>query len=512
MGEWADQWQHEGRKNIWGAVPTVIEMQSEGGAAGTLHGALQAGALGTTFTASQGLLLMIPNMYKIAGELTPAVIHVAARTVATHALSIFGDHSDVMATRATGFAMLASNSVQEASDFALIAHAAAFESRIPFLHFFDGFRTSHEVNKIAPLSDEDLRALINEKYVLDHRERALSPDRPVLRGTAQNPDVFFQAREASNPFYRACPTIVQDVMDRFAARTGRSYQLFDYVGAPDAERVIVIMGSGAGAVEEVVKYLLLQKEKVGLLKVRLFRPFEVTSFVAALPKTTANIAVLDRTKEPGSLGEPLYLDVLTALNESRVAEDQRSPRVTGGRYGLSSKEFTPAMAKAVFDELKRAVPKNHFTVGIRDDVTHTSLEYDPEFSTEDPRTVRALFYGLGSDGTVGANKNSIKIIGKNTDNYAQGYFVYDSKKAGSITVSHLRFGPHPIQSSYLISKATFVACHQFQFLERMDVLAAAEPGATFLLNSPFGPGDVWNHLPRAGPAHNHPEAIEVFCD
>jgi pyruvate-ferredoxin/flavodoxin oxidoreductase len=425
------------------------------------------------------------------------VIHVAARTVATHALSIFGDHSDVMATRATGFAMLASNSVQEASDFALIAQAAALESRIPFLHFFDGFRTSHEVNKITPLSDEDLRALVNEKYVLDHRERALSPDRPVLRGTAQNPDVFFQAREASNPFYRACPTIVQDVMNRFAARTARSYQLFDYVGAPDAERVIVMMGSGAGAVEEAVKYLLQQKEKVGLLKVRLFRPFDATSFVAALPKTTATIAVLDRTKEPGSLGEPLYLDVLTALNESRVAEEQRSPRVTGGRYGLSSKEFTPAMAKAVFDELKRAVPKNHFTVGIRDDVTHTSLEYDPEFSTEDPRTVRALFYGLGSDGTVGANKNSIKIIGKNTDNYAQGYFVYDSKKAGSVTVSHLRFGLHPIQSSYLISKATFVACHQFQFLERMDVLVAAEPGATFLLNSPFGPGDVWNHLPRA---------------
>ena len=497
MGEWADQWREEGQKNIWGVVPTVVEMQSEGGAAGALHGALQAGALGTTFTASQGLLLMIPNMYKIAGELTPAVIHVAARTLATHALSIFGDHSDVMATRATGFAMLASNSVQEASDFALIAQAASLESRIPFLHFFDGFRTSHEVNKMTPLSDEDLRAMIDETFVLAHRERALSPDRPVLRGTAQNPDVFFQAREAINPFYRACPTIVQDVMNRFVARTGRSYQLFDYVGAPDAERVIVLMGSGAGAVEEAVEYLLQQKEKVGLLKVRLFRPFDATAFVAALPKTAAAIAVLDRTKEPGSLGEPLYLDVLASLNESSIAQRQRMPRVVGGRYGLSSKEFTPAMVKAVFDEMQRAAPKNHFTTGIHDDVTHTSLDYDSEFSTEDPRTVRALFYGLGSDGTVGANKNSIKIIGKNTDNYVQGYFVYDSKKAGSVTVSHLRFGPRPVRSSYLITKANFVACHQFQFLERMDVLTAAEPGATFLLNSPFGPAEVWNHLPRA---------------
>ncbi len=497
MGEWADQWHEEGKKNIWQVVPTVVEMQSEGGAAGALHGALQAGALGTTFTASQGLLLMIPNMYKIAGELTPAVIHVAARTIATHALSIFGDHSDVMATRATGFAMLAANSVQEASDFALIAQAASLESRIPFLHFFDGFRTSHEVNKITPLSDEDLRAMIDEKYVLGHRARALSPDRPVLRGTAQNPDVFFQAREAINPFYRACPTIVQDAMNRFAARTGRSYHLFDYVGAPDAECVIVMMGSGAGAVEETIERLSLQGEKVGLLKIRLFRPFDAAAFVAALRKTVSTVAVLDRTKEPGSLGEPLYLDVLTALNESRVADGQHTPRVIGGRYGLSSKEFTPAMAKAVFDEMKKAAPKNHFTIGIRDDVTHTSLDYDPEFSTEDPRTVRALFYGLGSDGTVGANKNSIKIIGQNTDNYAQGYFVYDSKKAGSVTVSHLRFGPRPIRGSYLITKANFVACHQFQFLERTDVLTAAEPGATFLLNSPFGPDEVWHHLPRA---------------
>jgi pyruvate-ferredoxin/flavodoxin oxidoreductase len=500
MGEWADQWKEEGRKNIWGAVPTVIEMQSEGGAAGTLHGALQAGALGTTFTASQGLLLMIPNMYKIAGELTPTVIHVAARSVATHALSIFGDHSDVMAARATAFALLCSNSVQEAGDFALIAQAAALESRIPFLHFFDGFRTSHEVSKIRLLDDDDLRGLIDDTLVRQHRQRSLSPDHPLLRGTAQNPDVFFQAREAVNPFYRACPTIVQDVMDRFAERTGRSYRLFDYVGAPDAEQVIVMMGSGAGAVEETVEHLLQRGEKSGLLKVRLFRPFSADAFVSALPKTVRAIAVLDRTKEPGSLGEPLYLDVVTALSESRLASDAASqtvPRVIGGRYGLASKEFTPAMAKAIFDELKKSTLKNHFTVGIRDDVTHTSLEYNAEFSTEDPMTVRALFYGLGSDGTVGANKNSIKIIGKNTDNYTQGYFVYDSKKAGSVTVSHLRFGPRPIRSSYLITKASFVACHQFQFLERMDVLDCAEPGATFLLNAPFGADEVWDHLPQS---------------
>ena len=500
MGEWADQWKEEGRKNIWGAVPAVIEMQSEGGAAGTLHGALQAGALGTTFTASQGLLLMIPNMYKIAGELTPTVIHVAARSVATHALSIFGDHSDVMAARATGFALLASNSVQEAGDFALIAQASALESRIPFLHFFDGFRTSHEVNKILLLEDEDLRGLIDDTLVRQHRQRALSPDHPLLRGTAQNPDVFFQAREAVNPFYRACPTIVQDVMDRFAARTGRRYHLFDYVGAPDAERVIVMMGSGTGAVEETVEHLLQQGEKVGLLKVRLYRPFAAEAFLSALPKTLRTVAVLDRTKEPGSLGEPLYLDVVTALSESRAASGTGSqvvPRVIGGRYGLASKEFTPAMVKAIFDELKKSTPKNHFTIGIHDDVTHTSLDYDLKFSTEDPATVRALFYGLGSDGTVGANKNSIKIIGKNTDNYAQGYFVYDSKKAGSVTVSHLRFGPRPIRSSYLITRASFVACHQFQFVERMNVLECAEPGATFLLNAPFGADEVWDHLPQS---------------
>ncbi len=497
MGEWSDQWQEEGRQNIWGTVPKVIEMQSEGGAAGALHGALQAGCLATTFTASQGLLLMIPNMYKIAGELTAAVIHVAARTIATHALSIFGDHSDAMATRATGFAMISSNSVQEASDFALIAQAASLESRIPFLHFFDGFRTSHEVNKIFPLQDDDLRALIDESFVRQHRERGLSPDRPVLRGTAQNPDTFFQAREAINPFYHACPTIVQDVMDRFAARTGRNYRLFDYFGAPDAERVIILMGSGAGAVEETVEHLAARGESVGLLKVRLFRPFATELFLQSLPKTVRAIGVLDRTKEPGSAGEPLYQDVVTAFSEARTEnESANSPRIIGGRYGLSSKEFTPAMVLAVFDELKKASPKNHFTIGIHDDVSHTSLDYDASFSTESPDTVRALFYGLGSDGTVGANKNSIKIIGKGTPNYAQGYFVYDSKKAGSVTVSHLRFGPRPIRSSYLISKASFIACHQFQFLERIDVLKAAESGATFLLNAPFGPNEIWDHLPR----------------
>ncbi len=491
MGELADQWMVEGRRNIWGAVPQVVEMQSEGGAAGALHGALQAGSLGTTFTASQGLLLMIPNMYKIAGELTPAVIHVAARAVATHALSIFGDHSDVMAVRQTGFALLASCTVQEAHDMAAIAHAATLEARIPFLHFFDGFRTSHELNNLSLLSDDDLRAVIDEQAVRRHRDRALSPDRPVLRGTAQNPDVFFQAREACNPFYLACPTIVQNVMDRFARQTGRTYHLFDYVGAPDAERVLIVMGSAVGAAEETMEWLNAHGEKVGLLKVRLFRPFAVQAFMDALPRTTRSIAVLDRTKEPGSIGEPLYLDVVSSL-----AETGRSMRVIGGRYGLSSKEFTPAMAKAVFDELKNSAPRNHFSLGIKDDVTHTSLEYDAAFSTEPPETVRAIFFGLGSDGTVGANKNSIKIIGKQSGTYAQGYFVYDSKKAGSVTVSHLRFGPRPIRSSYLIDKANFIGCHQFPFLERMDVLARAVPGASVLLNAPFAPADAWNHLPR----------------
>ncbi|HXG34783.1 MAG TPA: pyruvate:ferredoxin (flavodoxin) oxidoreductase [Bryobacteraceae bacterium] len=499
MGEWADEWSAKGEPNIWGTVPTVVEMQSEAGAAGALHGAVQAGALGTTFTASQGLLLMIPNMFKIAGELTPATIHVSARTVATHALSIFGDHSDVMACRSTGWAMLCSNSPQEAMDFALIAQAASLESRIPFLHFFDGFRTSHEVSKIEQLTIEDLRALIDEDLVRAHRDRALSPDHPVLRGSAQNPDVFFQAREAVNPFYLACPTVVEQVMERFARQVGRRYRLFDYVGAPDAERILILMGSGAEAAHETVDYLTARGEKVGLIKVRLYRPFSTEHLLAALPRTVTAIAVLDRTKEPGAVGEPLYTDVVTALGEAAAAGKlplARFPRIIGGRYGLSSKEFTPAMVKAVFDELAKEHPKNHFTVGIKDDVTLNSLEYDPAFSTEDPATIRAIFYGLGSDGTVSANKNSIKIIGEETDYYAQGYFVYDSKKAGAITISHLRFGPKPIRSTYLISKASFVACHQFSFLERMDVLKAAEPGAIFLLNSIYGPEEVWDHLPR----------------
>ena len=491
MGEWADQWTSEGKTNIWGTVPTVIEMQSEGGAAGACHGALQGGSLTTTFTASQGLLLMIPNMYKIAGELTSTVFHIAARALAAHALSIFGDHSDVMAARSTGFGMLSSNSVQEVMDMALIATAASLESRVPFLHFFDGFRTSHEVAKVEQLTAADLRAMIEQDLVEAHRMRALSPDRPVLRGTAQNPDVYFQAREASNPYYIAAPTIVQNAMDKFARLVGRQYHLFDYVGAPDAERVIVMMGSGAEVAEETVEALLATGQKVGLLKVRLYRPFAIEAFVAALPASVKSIAVLDRCKEPGATGEPLYCDVITAL----VEMDQMK-KVIGGRYGLASKEFTPAMVQGVFDELAKKSPKNHFTVGIKDDVTHTSLDYDPEFSTEVPGTVRALFYGLGADGTVGANKNSIKIIGEETGNFAQGYFVYDSKKSGAITTSHLRFGPKPLHSSYLITKASFVACHQFSFLERIDMLKAAEPGATFLLNSPFGPDEVWDHLPR----------------
>jgi pyruvate-ferredoxin/flavodoxin oxidoreductase len=499
MGEWADQWASEKRPNLWGTIPSVVEMQSEGGAAGAVHGSLQAGALTTTFTASQGLLLMIPNMYKIAGELTSTVFHVAARSVAAQALSIFGDHSDVMATRATGFALLASNSVQEVTDFALIAEAASLESRVPFLHFFDGFRTSHEVAKIEALSPEQLRRVVDDETVRAHRARALSPDHPVVRGTAQNPDVFFQAREGVNPYYLACPAIVQRVMDRFAKTVGRAYRLFDYVGAPDAERVVVLMGSGADAAQETVEYLMARGEKVGVLKVRLFRPFSVGDFVASLPRSVEAIAVLDRTKEPGSAGEPLYQDVLTALAETMSGAEPPLavfPKVIGGRYGLSSKEFTPAMVKGVFDELAAAEPKNHFTIGIEDDVTNTSLAYDPAFSTEDRKTVRALFYGLGSDGTVSANKNSIKIIGEGTDNYAQGYFVYDSKKAGTITTSHLRFGSKPIRSSYLVSRANFVACHNFTFLERYDLLAPAEQGAQVLLNTPYGPAEVWDHLPR----------------
>ncbi len=513
MGEWADEWAAKGEKNIWGTVPLVVEMQSEAGAAGAVHGALQAGSLTTTYTASQGLLLMIPNMFKIAGELTPAVIHVTARAVAAHALSIFGDHSDVMAVRNTGFALLASNSPQEAQDLALIAHAATLKARIPFLHFFDGFRTSHEVAKIEQVLAEDVRAMIDEDLVLAHRARALNPERPVLRGTAQNPDVFFQAREACNPFYNACPGIVQETMDKFAALVGRSYHLFDYTGAPDAERVIVLMGSGADTADETVSHLAKAGEKVGVLKVRLFRPFSAGHFIAALPKTVKAVAVLDRTKEPGAAGEPLYMDVVTALAESMTDGTlpfPAIPRVVGGRYGLSSKEFTPAMVKAVFDELKKDAPKNHFTVGITDDVTHTSLEVDKSFSTEDPLTVRAVFYGLGSDGTVGANKNSIKIIGEDAGLCAQGYFVYDSKKSGSMTTSHLRFGPNPIKSSYLITRANFVAVHQFTLMEKMDLLYLAEEGATFLVNSIFGPDELWDRLSRTVQRHIIEKRIKLY--
>ena len=491
MGELADAWSADGQANIWGTVPRVVEMQSEGGAAGAIHGALLAGALATTFTSSQGLLLMLPNMFKIAGELTPAVFHVAARTLATHALSIFGDHSDVMAARSTGFAMLCSSSVQEAQDMALIAHVATLEARVPFLHFFDGFRTSHELNKIERLSVEEIREMISEEHVAAHRTRGLDPDRPQLRGSAQNPDVFFQAREAANPYYLATPRIVQEAMDRLGARTGRGYRLFDYSGAPDAQRVLVMMGSGAGAAEEAIERLNESGERVGMVKVRLYRPFDGEALVAALPRTVTRLAVLDRTKEPGAVGEPLYQDVVAALAE----HTSTPPLVIGGRYGLSSKEFTPAMVAAVLAELGRDRPRRHFTVGIRDDVTNLSLEYDSSFSTEPADVVRAVFYGLGSDGTVGANHNSVKIIGEHTANHAQGYFVFDSKKSGSLTISHLRFGPRPIRSSYLIQRASFVACHQFGFLETMDVLGVAEPGATFLLNSPFGPAEVWDRIP-----------------
>lgn len=492
MGEFADEWSAQKMTNIWGTVPLVVEMQSEGGAAGAVHGALQTGSLTTTFTASQGLLLMIPNMYKIAGELTPTVFHVSARTVATHALSIFGDHSDVMATRGTGFALIASNSVQEAQDIATIAHMSTLEARVPFIHFFDGFRTSSEVNKIERLTVEDLQSLIDDALVQAHRGRGLSPDRPVLRGTAQNPDVFFQGRETVNQYYNHCPEIVQRSMDKFAQLTGREYHLFDYVGAPDADRVLVLMGSGAETAEETASYLNQHGEKVGVLKVRLYRPFSVKHFVEALPATVKKIAVLDRTKEPGATGEPLYQDVVTAFAEAGKLD----PVIIGGRYGLSSKEFTPAMVKAVFDELKKDDPKNHFTVGIQDDVTHTSLDFDPQFDIESPETVRCVFWGLGADGTVGANKNSIKIIGEETDNWAQGYFVYDSRKSGSVTTSFLRFGPKPIRAPYLISNAQFVACHQFTFLEKYDVLKYAMPGAVFLLNSIYKPEEVWDNLPR----------------
>ena len=498
MGEYSDEWAAQGAKNLWGTVPQVTEMQSEGGAAGAVHGALQAGALATTFTASQGLLLMIPNMFKIAGELTPFVMHVSARTVATHALSIFGDHSDVMACRSTGFAMLASGSVQEAQDFAAIAHSATLGTRIPFLHFFDGFRTSHEVSKIAILSNDELSALVDEEAITDHRRRGLSPDRPVVRGTAQNPDVFFQAREACNGYYDACPGMVKAAMERFAAVTGRRYRLFDYVGHPEAERVIVMMGSGAETAHELVDWMASRGEKVGLLKVRLFRPFPVAEFVEALPPSTRAIAVLDRTKEPGAIGEPLYLDVVAALRdaEQRGAKKKVQVQVAGGRYGLSSKEFTPAMARAVFEELAQKQARRSFTVGIVDDVTHLSLPVDASFDIEPADVVRAVFYGLGADGTVGANKNSIKIIGEETDQFAQGYFVYDSKKSGAITISHLRFGPRPIRSSYLIRRAGFVAVHQWSFFERYDVLEMATPGGTLLINSLFAPEKLWDELPR----------------
>jgi pyruvate-ferredoxin/flavodoxin oxidoreductase len=539
MGEWADAWASTGQPNLWGTVPSVVEMQSEGGAAGAVHGALQAGSLTTTFTASQGLMLMLPNLYKIAGELTAAVIHVAARSLAAQGLSIFGDHSDVMAARMTGCGLLCSNSVQEAHDFVTIATRASLASRIPFLHFFDGFRTSHEVQKIEVVSPEVQRSLIKDEWILAHRHRALTPDRPVLRGTAQNPDVYFQARETVNPFYFACADALQEAMDEFAQLTGRQYRLYEYHGASDAERLVVLMGSACETAHETVDYLLAHGEKVGVLKVRMYRPFDIYRFIAAIPKTVKAIAVLDRTKEPGSAGEPLYLDVVNAiyeLGESHWApaappvqlpvEDKpelndaplelehktiRVPKVVGGRYGLSSKEFTPAMVKAVFDNLLKSEPQNHFTVGIVDDVTRTSLDYDPNFSTEPDSVVRAVFYGLGSDGTVGANKNSIKIIGEETDNYAQGYFVYDSKKSGSVTVSHLRFGPDPIRSTYLITRANFTACHQWEFVTQFNLLEAAVPGSTFLLNSPYEPEETWMRLPTTLQQQIVDKQIKVYC-
>lgn len=498
MGEWCDAWSAVNMKNIWGEVPSVSELQSEGGASGSVHGALQTGALTTTFTASQGLLLMIPNMFKIAGELTATVFHVSARSIAAQALSIFGDHSDVMATRSTGFALLSSNSVQEVMDFALIAQASALEGRIPFIHFFDGFRTSHEVMKIEELTIDDMKAMMDDELIIAHRQRALTPDRPVLRGTAQNPDVYFQGRETVNSFYIKSPGIVQKQMDKFAKLVGRQYHLFDYVGAPDAEHVVVMMGSGAEAVEETVNHLTDNGEKAGLVKVRLYRPFSIDHFINSLPKSVKVITVLDRTKEPGASGEPLYLDVVNAISEKHINGELgfSYPRITGGRYGLSSKEFTPAMIKSIYDEMKKDKPKNHFTIGIIDDVTNTSLNFDPTFSVESNKTFKGKFYGLGADGTVGANKNSIKIIGEGTDYFAQGYFVYDSKKSGSTTVSHLRFGPKEIKSTYLINKANFIACHQQVFLEKMDMLRDASPGATFLLNTKVDKEQVWDSLPE----------------
>lgn len=498
MGEWADCWSLEGKKNLWEMVPKVVEMQAEGGAAGALHGALQAGSLATTFTASQGLLLMIPNMYKIAGELTPAVIHVAARSLAAQALSIFCDHSDVMAARGTGFALLCSNSVQEAMDFALISHLATLKSRIPFIHFFDGFRTSHEVAKIELISEEVVKKLVDPQSILDHRSRALSPDHPVLRGTAQNPDVYFQARETVNPYYLKCPDIIQSVMDQFGDSVGRHYKLYEYEGHPEAERVVVLMGSGAETAQEAVHYLQNQGEKVGLLKVRLYRPFDGKRFCETLPGTVQKIAVLDRTKEPGSPGEPLYLDCLQALWEGKEEGWFKGalPKVIGGRFGLSSKEFTPAMVKGILDHLGGESLKNHFTIGIEDDVTNSHLPYEPSFSSESDKVFKGLFYGLGSDGTVGANKNSIKIIGEETELCAQGYFVYDSRKSGAVTVSHLRFGKEAIHSTYLLKEANFLGCHQTVFLERYDMTEYLLEGGTFLLNTPHGPDEVWDHLPK----------------
>ncbi len=500
MGEWCDLYSSQGKKNIWGTVPLVSELQSEGGASGSIHGALQGGSLATTFTASQGLLLMIPNMYKIAGELTPTCFHVSARSVACQALSIFGDHSDVMATRQTGFALLASNSVQEAHDMTLIGTAASLRAKLPFLHFFDGFRTSHEVQKIETLDDKVLEAMVSDDAVLQHRKRGLLPDRPFIRGTAQNPDVFFQGRETVNKYYDAAPAIVQEAMDEFAKQTGRQYKVFDYVGHPEAEKVVILMGSGAETAKEAVEHYAGQGEKLGLLQVRLYRPFSVEHFIKALPQSCTKYAVLDRTKEPGSIGEPLYEDVRTAfgvaMQENSALFAGNWPKIVGGRYGLSSKEFTPAMIKGVFDNLDKDKPKDHFTVGIYDDVTETSLPWNKTVDIEPDDVSRCLFYGLGSDGTVGANKNSIKIIGEHTDMYAQGYFVYDSKKAGAMTVSHLRFGPRPIRSTYLIKSAQFIACHQWPFIEKYDILKSAKKGGTFLLNSVYGPDDVWRHLPK----------------
>jgi len=513
MGELADEWAGKGDRNIWGQVPTVAEMQSEGGAAGAVHGAATAGSLATTFTASQGLLLMIPNMYKLAGELTPFVMHVAARTIATHALSIFGDHSDVMACRQTGFALLAANSVQEAHDMAAVAHAATLESRIPFLHFFDGFRTSHELAKITTLADDDLRAMIDPESLAQFRGRALTPDRPVVRGTAHNPDTFFQAREACNPYYDACPAIVERVLDRFASVTGRRYGLFEYAGHPEAERVIILMGSGVQTVTETVEYLAAKGEKVGVIAVRLFRPFSTEHLARVLPPTARRIAVLDRTKEPGAPAEPLYLDILASMQEMEIAgvlPTGEAPLVIGGRYGLSSKEFAPAHVKAVLDELARENPRRRFTLGIVDDVTRLSLDIDESFDIEPDSVLRALFFGLGADGTVGANKNTIKIVGEETDRHVQGYFVYDSKKSGSWTVSHLRFSPDPIRSPYLIGKASFIACHQFNFIEQRDILAQADRGATFLLNAPYGPGEVWDHLPSEAQRQIIDKGLRLF--